>query len=50
MPEFIDAQAVREYLLDLQQRIVARFEQLDGKPFCADTWEKPPGSPLGGGG
>jgi coproporphyrinogen III oxidase len=50
MPEFIDAQAVREYLLDLQQRIVARFEQLDGKPFRADTWEKPRGSPLGGGG
>ena len=50
MPDFIDAQAVREYLLDLQQRIVTRFEQLDGKRFRADHWEKPPGSPLGGGG
>jgi len=50
MPDFIDAQAVREYLLNLQQRIVARFELLDGKPFRADTWEKPPDSPLGGGG
>ncbi|MFN7309230.1 MAG: coproporphyrinogen III oxidase, partial [bacterium] len=32
----IDSTAVRAYLLDLQQRIVARFEQLDGKPFAAD--------------
>ncbi len=44
----IDSTAVRAYLLDLQQRIVARFEQLDGKPFAADHWQKPPGSPLGG--
>ena len=50
MPEFIDAQAVREYLLGLQQRIVTRFEQLDSTAFRADSWEKPPGSPLGGGG
>jgi coproporphyrinogen III oxidase len=50
MNEFIDTQSVREYLLGLQRRIVERFEQLDGRPFLADTWEKPPGSPLGGGG
>ena len=50
MTHFIDTQSVREYLLDLQQRIVARFEALDGKPFLRDAWEKPPGSPLGGGG
>jgi coproporphyrinogen III oxidase len=48
--EFVDGQAVREYLLGLQQRIVGAFEALDGKPFAADAWEKPPGSPLGGGG
>jgi coproporphyrinogen III oxidase len=48
--EFVDSQAVREYLLGLQQRIVGTFEQLDGKPFRADSWEKPAGSPLGGGG
>jgi coproporphyrinogen III oxidase len=48
--EWVDAQAVREYLLGLQQRIVATFERLDGKAFVADAWEKPPGSPLGGGG
>jgi coproporphyrinogen III oxidase len=47
---FIDAQSVREYLLGLQSRIVARFEQLDGRPFLSDAWEKPPGSALGGGG
>jgi coproporphyrinogen III oxidase len=50
MSTFIDTQSVREYLLALQRRIVERFEQLDGRPFLADTWEKPPGSPLGGGG
>jgi coproporphyrinogen III oxidase len=50
MTEFIDAQAVREYLLDLQRRIVARFEQLEGTPFRSDSWEKPPGAALGGGG
>jgi coproporphyrinogen III oxidase len=50
MNEFVDTQSVREYLLDLQRRIVDRFEQLDGRPFLADIWEKPPGSPLGGGG
>ena len=50
MTQAIDTQSVREYLLGLQRSIVARFEQLDGRPFLADTWEKPPGSPLGGGG
>ncbi len=49
-PEFVDSQSVREYLLGLQQRIVDTFEKLDGKPFLADTWEKPAGAPLGGGG
>ena len=50
MTDFVDTQSVREYLLGLQRRIVERFEQLDGKPFRSDTWEKPAGSPLGGGG
>jgi coproporphyrinogen III oxidase len=48
--EFIDAQSVREYLLGLQQRIVGKFEELDGKPFQRDAWEKPADAPLGGGG
>jgi coproporphyrinogen III oxidase len=47
---FIDSQSVREYLLGLQQRIVSRFEELDGKPFLRDVWEKPADAPLGGGG
>jgi coproporphyrinogen III oxidase len=50
MSASIDTPSVRAYLLDLQQRIVARFEQLDGTPFLRDAWEKPPGAPLGGGG
>jgi len=50
MTEFIDTQSVREYLLGLQRNIVERFEQYEGRAFLADTWEKPPGSPLGGGG
>ncbi len=50
MSEFVDSQSVREYLLGLQQRIVARFEQLDGKPFLRDVWEKPHDAPLTGGG
>jgi len=50
MSEFIDAQSVREYLLDLQQRIVASFEELDGAPFRSDRWEKPADAVLGGGG
>jgi coproporphyrinogen III oxidase len=48
--EFLDSQTVREYLLGLQQRIVARFEALDGRPFRYDAWEKPAGAALGGGG
>jgi coproporphyrinogen III oxidase len=47
---FIDSQTVREYLLGLQERIVSTFERLDGKPFLRDTWEKPAGATLGGGG
>jgi coproporphyrinogen III oxidase len=50
MKEFVDGQAVREYLLDLQQRIVGAFERLDGTAFRADAWEKPPDAGLAGGG
>lgn len=50
MNSFVDSQSVREYLLGLQQRIVGTFEQLDGKPFLRDAWEKPADAPLGGGG
>ncbi len=48
--EFVDSQSVREYLLGLQERIVARLEAFDGKPFLRDVWEKPADAVLGGGG
>ncbi len=35
--------AVRDYLLGLQQRIVAALEALDGKPFREDRWDRPQG-------
>jgi len=50
MNEFIDSQAVREYLLGLQVGIVGRFEALEGRSFRHDAWEKPAGTPLEGGG
>jgi len=48
--EFVDSQAVREYLLGLQERIVVRLETLAGQPFKYDAWEKPADAALGGGG
>ena len=36
-------QAVKAFLLDLQDRIVAALEALDGKPFLRDEWERPEG-------
>lgn len=39
------ATAVRNYLLDLQDRIVKSLEAFDGKPFRTDAWER-----SGGGG
>ena len=35
--------AVKAYLLDLQARIVAALEQIDGKPFLTDSWDRPDG-------
>ncbi|MGN6388818.1 MAG: oxygen-dependent coproporphyrinogen oxidase [Burkholderiaceae bacterium] len=35
--------AAKTYLLDLQARIVAALERIDGKPFGADAWERPEG-------
>lgn len=31
---------VKTYLLDLQSRIIAAVEQIDGKPFLHDEWER----------
>jgi coproporphyrinogen III oxidase len=41
---------VRNYLLDLQQRIVAAAEREDGKPFVTDAWTREPGGKLEGDG
>src|SRR5512139_260525 len=39
----MDIDAVRAYLTGLQERIVARFSELDGKPFLRDEWQRPEG-------
>jgi coproporphyrinogen III oxidase len=39
----MDPGAVREYLVGLQERIVSRFEALDGKRFIRDEWTRPEG-------
>ena len=46
----IDTPAVRDYLLGLQQRIVAAMQQADGKPFITDAWVRAPGERLQGDG
>jgi coproporphyrinogen III oxidase len=35
--------AVKDYLLDLQDRIVSRLQALDGLPFRTDRWDRPEG-------
>ena len=39
----MDCAAVRQFLFDLQERIVARLAALDGRPFLRDAWERPGG-------
>lgn len=34
---------VKEFFLELQHLIVARLEQVDGKPFLKDAWQRPEG-------
>jgi coproporphyrinogen III oxidase len=46
----IDPARVREYLLGLQQHIVAELQRLDGAPFGEDRWDKPADSALAGSG
>ncbi len=43
----MDSAAVKQYLLELQELIVERLEQVDGKQFLRDQWTRPDGS--GGG-
>ncbi len=46
-----DVQAVRDYLLDLQARIVTKLAEVDGEgTFLADDWERDGATGLGGGG
>lgn len=42
----MNSEEVKAYLLELQNRIVSGLEEMDGKKFRRDTWERP----LGGGG
>lgn len=46
----IDSQAIRAYLLGLQDRITDAISALDGQPFATDAWEKPPTERLRGNG
>lgn len=39
----MDISAVRAYLLELQERVVARLEALDGKRFLRDEWTRAEG-------
>jgi coproporphyrinogen III oxidase len=39
----VNTEKVKEFLLELQELIVERFEQIDGKPFRRDGWERPEG-------
>ncbi|MBK9162299.1 MAG: oxygen-dependent coproporphyrinogen oxidase [Nitrosomonadales bacterium] len=40
----MDSAAVKEYLLELQELIVERLEQVDGKSFLRDKWTRATGS------
>ncbi len=39
----MDTTAVRDYLISLQERIVASLEAFDGQPFRRDEWLRPAG-------
>lgn len=39
----LSSSVVKAYLLDLQARIVAALEAIDGKPFVADSWQRAEG-------
>eukprot|EP01031_Cornospumella_fuschlensis_P015476 gene15476-18912_t len=46
----MNTQAVRDYLLDLQQRIVTALEAADGNAFLSDGWTRESGGRLEGDG
>ncbi|MDD4882492.1 MAG: oxygen-dependent coproporphyrinogen oxidase [Gallionellaceae bacterium] len=39
----MDTNKIKEFLLELQALIVERLEQVDGKPFRRDEWQRPQG-------
>lgn len=39
----MNIEAVKQFLLGLQDRIVARLTELDGKAFLSDAWQRPQG-------
>ncbi|HEX5393442.1 MAG TPA: oxygen-dependent coproporphyrinogen oxidase [Rhodocyclaceae bacterium] len=39
----MDTQILKQYFTGLQSRIVGALENVDGKPFRTDTWERPEG-------
>src|SRR5258708_21999341 len=39
----MDTSGARDYFVDLQARIVARLEAIDGQPFRRDAWKRPAG-------
>ncbi len=46
----MQTQVVRDYLLGLQQSIIAALQAADGKPFVTDAWTRAPGERLQGDG
>lgn len=51
MPAVIDKQAVKEFLMQLQDSICQQLEQADGQAvFVEEVWHREPGERLGGGG
>lgn len=43
MPDYPEKDAVKTYLLDLQERICAALTVEEGQEFREDTWERPAG-------
>lgn len=39
----MDTHRVKEFLLELQELIVERLQQVDGRPFRRDAWQRPQG-------
>ncbi len=51
MESIVDKQAVKHFLLQLQDKICQQLEATDGQAqFIEDAWQREPGEKLGGGG